>query len=48
MLIANHQTELGGPMEALEKGLKELREFCSPMGGSNSVNQPDTPRALGD
>jgi hypothetical protein len=28
-------------MEKLEKGLKELRGFASPMEGSNSFNWPD-------
>jgi hypothetical protein len=28
-------------VEEFEKGLKELRGFVAPQGGSNSVNQPD-------
>ena len=36
----------GSPMEELEKGLKELKEFASPRKNKN-INQPDTPEFPG-
>jgi hypothetical protein len=47
MLTAKHWTECGIPDGGVGEGTEGVGGVCSPMGVSNSVNQPDPPELPG-